>query len=225
MSLKPAKKSDQGKQWMSKRRNRPRKMSPEYHLIVTEGTKTEPLYFTALKDLINRHYSERISLKVEGRGVNTLTLFDEAKQLVEHSLIPYKHVWVVYDTDDFPPEQINQTAELCRRNSSESTQYHATWSNQCIELWYLLHFSYFQSDILRSEYAQKLTDCLNALHKGCYAKNREDMFEILLPYLPTAIENARKLWQRNSGKPPASSAPGTAVHELLDKLSPYLVAP
>lgn len=225
MSLKPAKKSDKGKQWMSKRRNRPRKINPEYHLIVTEGTKTEPLYFGALERLINQRYSGRIKLEIQGRGVNTLTLFEETKQLVEHSPIPYKHVWVVYDTDDFPPEQINKTAELCHRSSSESTQYHAVWSNQCIELWYLLHFSYFQSDIHRSEYSQKLTNCLNALHKGCYTKNREDMFEILLPYLPAAIENARKLQLNNSGKPPASSAPGTTVHELLDKLSPYLVAP
>lgn len=64
MSLKPSKKSDQGKRWMSKRRNNPRKMRPEYHLIVTEGTKTEPLYFGALKDLVNKWYSERISLRV-----------------------------------------------------------------------------------------------------------------------------------------------------------------
>ena len=30
--------------------------------------------------------------------------------------------------------------------------YHAIWSNQCIEVWFLLHFSYFQSDIHRKEY-------------------------------------------------------------------------
>lgn len=50
-------------------------------------------------------------------------------------------------------------------------------------------------------------------------------FEILLPYLPSAIEHAKKLQERNRNKPPASAAPGTMVHELLEKLRPYLTAP
>ena len=35
MSLKPAKKSDQEKGWMKRRQEKPRRMSPEYRLIVT----------------------------------------------------------------------------------------------------------------------------------------------------------------------------------------------
>lgn len=30
----------------------------------------------------------------------------------------YKHVWVVYDTDDFPADHINKTAQLCDEESS-----------------------------------------------------------------------------------------------------------
>ena len=44
MSLKPVKKSDQNKSWMQPRRDRRKMIQPEYHLIVTEGTKTEPPY-------------------------------------------------------------------------------------------------------------------------------------------------------------------------------------
>ncbi|WP_330637594.1 hypothetical protein [Enterocloster lavalensis] len=44
MSLKPLKKSDMNKEWMRTRRDKPRKIQPEYHLIVTEGTNTEPAY-------------------------------------------------------------------------------------------------------------------------------------------------------------------------------------
>ena len=50
-------------------------------------------------------------------------------------------------------------------------------------------------------------------------------FEILLPYLPSAIEHAKKLQEHNRNKPPASAAPGTRVYELLEKLRPYLTAP
>lgn len=41
MSLKPLKKSDLDKNWMKARRDKPKKIQPEYHLIVTEGTDTE----------------------------------------------------------------------------------------------------------------------------------------------------------------------------------------
>ena len=41
MSLKPLKKTDMNKSWMKKRRDKQIKIQPEYHLIVTEGTKKE----------------------------------------------------------------------------------------------------------------------------------------------------------------------------------------
>ena len=51
MSLKPPKKSDLNKSWMKKKPDRAIKIHPEYHLIVTEGTDTEPAYFGAIKEL------------------------------------------------------------------------------------------------------------------------------------------------------------------------------
>ena len=53
MSLKPPKKSDLDKSWMKARRDKPKKIQPEYHLIITEGTDTEPAYFGAMKEIIN----------------------------------------------------------------------------------------------------------------------------------------------------------------------------
>ena len=49
MSLKPPKKSDLGKSWMKPRRDKNILIRPEYHLIVTEGTETEPQYFEAIR--------------------------------------------------------------------------------------------------------------------------------------------------------------------------------
>ena len=49
MSLKPVKKSDQEKDWLKKRNDKKINIFPEYHLIVTEGIKTEPNYFEAIK--------------------------------------------------------------------------------------------------------------------------------------------------------------------------------
>lgn len=169
MSLKPLKKSDLEKNWMKKRRDKVIRIQPEYHLIVTEGTETEPQYFQSIRDIINR------------------------------------------------------TAELCTQNSTSDTQYHAIWSNQCIELWFLLHFSFLQSDLHRSEYWPKLTEWLTNIEAGSYTKGRSDMYQVLEPYMEIGIANAKRLDQINQGKAPASAAPGTKVYELLEMLKPYLL--
>lgn len=222
MSLKPPKKSDLGKTWMQARLERTVKISPEYHLIVTEGTQTEPPYFEAIQRAINKQYRGRIQLDISGEGTNTVFLFDRAKYLAGRSPNTYRHIWVVYDTDDFPKDRINEVAALCRMNSTEETEYHALWSNQCIELWYLIHFSYMHSDLQRDEYWPKLTQCLESIGAGKYEKNRPDMYELLRPYLETAIASAKRLDQENANLPPSRSAPGTKVYELLEKLKPYL---
>ena len=222
MSLKPQKKSDINKGWMNNRRDRKILIQPEYHLIVTEGTKTEPLYFEAIRDIVNHKYKERIKLEVCGEGNDTLSLFDKARKRAEHDVIEYTHVWVVYDTDDFPAERINKTAELCYEYRTGDTEYHAIWSNQCIELWFLLHFSYFHSNVHRKDYKDKLSNYLNTIGTGKYEKNRPDMFNILKPYMNTAINNAIRLDGLNKGKTPTDAAPGTKVHELIMKLKPYL---
>ena len=224
MSLKPAKKSDLNKSWMQPRRDRRKMIQPEYHLIVTEGTETEPPYFNAMGAVINKNYPDRIIVKVEGEGDNTLNLYSKAKSLAKQSANGYRHVWVVYDTDDFPAAHIDETARLCEADSNDETTYHAIWSNQCVELWFLLHFSFMQSDLHRNEYWPKLTDILKSLGEGEYHKNRDDMYRILYPYMDAAIANAQKLERINEGKMPSKSALGTMIHTLVKKLKPYLAA-
>lgn len=80
MSLKPPKKSDLNKHWIKPRPDKAIRIQPEYHLIVTEGTKTEPQYFNAVKEIINRKYGDKIQLIVSGTGYNTISLFEEAKK-------------------------------------------------------------------------------------------------------------------------------------------------
>ena len=222
MSLKPEKKSDMNKAWKRSRRDRARLISPEYHLIVTEGTKTEPQYFRSISEVINQKYHDKIQLEIHGERKDTLRLLDKAVSRVRRSIKVFKHVWIVYDTDDFPPERINQTVEECKKLTTDETIYHALWSNQCIELWFMLHFNFVESDQHRSEYIPKLTEWLNRIGKGEYEKNREDIYDTLRPYLNDAIRNAKKLDESNRYKTPANAAPGTKVYELLELLRPYL---
>lgn len=223
MSLKPPKKSDLNKSWMKPKPDRGVKIQPEYHLIVSEGTNTEPAYFEAVRDIINRDFQRKIQLEVVGAGENTINLFWKAKQKAMDNANGFRHVWVVYDTDDFPSEYTDLVVQLCRENSTEDTEYHAVWSNQCVELWYLLHFSFMQSDIHRTAYWPKLSDWLTGIGAGTYEKNRKDMYEILCPFMDFAIANAKRLEEINQGKPPSKAAPGTKIYELMEKLRPYLM--
>lgn len=222
MSLKPLKKSDLGKDWMTKRRDSKKSIQPEYHLIVTEGRRTEPKYFEAIKKIINGNYKERIQIQVSGEGDNTVNLFEIAKNYAEKNPNGYKHIWVVYDTDDFPKENIDAVPVLCKENSNSDRQYHAIWSNQCVELWYLLHFSFMQSDLHRKEYFPKLDECLQKIDAGKYEKNREDMYYVLKPYMDDAIRNAKALKELNKDKLPSESSPGTMIFEFVEKIKPYL---
>ena len=179
MSLKPPKKSDLGKSWMKNRRDKARMIQPEYHLIASEGTETEPQYFGAIQRIINSKYRDRIQLKVEGIGDNTVNLLMKARQYVQNNGIVFKHVWIVYDTDDFPAENIDMVAQLCEEYSAQGeTIYHAVWSNQCVELWYLLHFMYMDTDIDRSRYWPKLSDWRKNIGAGSYEKNRPDRWPL-----------------------------------------------
>ena len=207
MSLKPPKHSEV--KWLRERTGKGRKLHLDYNLIICEGTKTEPNYFRSLKERVEAKEANRVQFEIVGAGLNTRGLFEYAQRKVNNS------------KDDFPSDKFNVTEELCINNSSdEGVTYHAIWSNQCIELWFLLHFMYLQSDLHRDEYYPKLTENLG--EHGSYAKNREDIFDILFPYLDFAIANARKLDKANQEKTPTQSSPGTKVFEIMVKFRPYL---
>ena len=79
MSKKPTKISDSDKEWaLNKRKDRKIRSKLEYHLIICEGTQTEPNYFKALKEMIKEKDQEKISLKIIGKGRGTNSLLNDA---------------------------------------------------------------------------------------------------------------------------------------------------
>ncbi len=212
--------------WLRPRKSRGIPVSPQYHLIVTEGTKTEPNYFRGLQHDIdtveNGRYRGKIQLEIKGMGMNTLSLLKTAENHVRCSINPIRHVWVVFDKDDFPADNFDMTCKRCRELSNGRITYHALWSNQCIELWFLLHFTYFQEDISRKAYYSKLSGHLKHLGVKRYDKNLPHIYEILKPYFPRASENAKKLQRLHKGLLPSQSAPQTMVYQLFDLLARYI---
>ena len=205
MSKKPLKHSENTKK---ARLVATRQIEPEYHLIVTEGTKTEPNYFKGLKKEIELKFKHK--LLISGHGRNTLSLLEEAEKLVYKNQNPIKHVWLVYDKDDFPKYDFDNAASRCRALSNGKITYHALWSNECIEFWFLLHYKPLTSALSRDNYYHKLSEHLN------YKKNMDGIYELLKSYMPTAIKSAKDLDSTYGDLPPSRCAPGIKVYKIFE---------
>lgn len=218
MSNKPPKKGDLNKSWMAPRRDRKRGIAPEYHLIVAEGKETEPNYFEGLKNQINSKYPGRISMKIIGAGKNTKGLLKYAQSVASSSVNEFRHIWIVFDKDDFPANDFDETCSACEKLSNENTTYHALWSNQCIEYWFLLHYIYLETPLNRKDYFSRLSKHM----KRKYEKNQADIYTLLHPNLHTAIKNAKKIARRYADANPSECDPCTKVYEIFDLLKNYL---
>ena len=205
---------------------RPRPMLPERHLFVSEGTKTEPNYLNGMIDKICQRVgpAARQQFQVIGEGDSTLNLLIKAEAYQKNDADGFQHVWILYDKDDFPAYAFDNTVSRCdalsKRYQAEGRdlQFHAIWSNQCVELWFLLHYGYMQSDIDREDYRRKLSDQIGR-H---YEKNDESIFRTLLPMSNTALKNSKRLMDSFLAElPPSAKAPCTNFHELIEYLKPY----
>jgi hypothetical protein len=173
-------------------------------LIVCEGERTEPNYFRAFR------VPAEVRVKIVGEGYNTLTLVERTIELANEQ--PYDQVWCVFDRDSIPVETFNQALVLARR-----LKFHVAYSNEAFELWYLLHFHYYQTGIPRSQYISLLSELL---HRP-YRKNDPNLYAVLRPIQPDAIRNAKHLLVQYSTPNPAHDNPSTTVHQLVEELNKY----
>ena len=169
---------------------------------------------------------DMVLIEIEPCQAEILRVIGMAEKYVKKNKIEKGQIWCVYDKDSFPAKDFNgvvQRAEHLNRENSD-VQYHAAWSNECIEFWFLLHFAYYTSNNHRMEYFTFLNDKFRELGIGKYQKNMKDIFEILLengdPKL--AIRYAKRIIKDEQGKMPADIAPGTKVYELVEDLVKYL---
>jgi hypothetical protein len=176
----------------------------ERFLIVCEGEKTEPSYFGAFR-------VPKYVATVRGVGANTLSLVNHAIELSRED--EYDQTWCVLDRDSFPPDQFNAALELASKH-----EIRVAYSNEAFEIWYLLHFSYCDAALARSEYARRLTKLLGRR----YQKNCETIYEELLPRQEDAIRNARQLLHRYSPCRPETDNPSTTVHLLVQELNRFV---
>ncbi len=177
--------------------------------IVCEGEKTEPNYF--------KKFSVDVDIKlIKGEGKDTKSLVEKAIELKNGLESDERdRVWCVFDRDKNPnnpndSQNFNSAITLARNNGID-----VAYSNDAFELWYLLHFNYYHTQISRKDYPDMLTDVLG--HK--YQKNSETIYEKLKDKQENAIKNAKRLLQEYKPPNPESDNPSTTVHLLVEELN------
>ena len=166
--------------------------------------------------------TKKIKFKVVGTGRNTESLVDSVEELfnftdkeISSKMIRYGKIFVVFDKDDFTRQAFNNAVTKCINKG-----YIALWSNECIELWFLLHFNYLDTAISRKEYFKKLSKCL-----GIEYKKNDDNFSLLggLSKISTAYKYSLKLNQQfDNSVHPADRKPCTMVYKLIDEIEEYM---
>lgn len=177
--------------------------------VFTEGEKTEPNYFNSIK--VELRLSE-VDIKVDGRGDHTISLVEwviAEKKSVESSDEDTEW-WVVFDKDDHA--DFNKAIEKAQANGIN-----VAYSNECFELWFILHFELLQSAIGRAKYYEKLTGLLSRK----YDKTNSDIYSLIKDKEATAIKNARNLEKAHDKAGTASFEkrdPSTSVYKLVERL-------
>ena len=214
--------------WKKKRRTEYLEQKEFRYYIFCEGQQTEPQYFNGFKKNIesNPIYKDMVLIEIEPCGAETMRVIGQAEDYVRKTGITKGQIWCVYDKDSFPAERFNGVLERAEvlNSQNQDVQYHVAWSNECIEFWFLLHFSYYTSNNHRTEYIGFLNGKFSELKIGKYAKNMENIFDILLKHgnPRLAIRYAKRIINEHQGMTPTMIAPGTKVYELVEELVKYL---
>ena len=215
-------------QWKKKRRQQYLELKEYRYYIFCEGEQTEPQYFAGFKRLIedNPIYKDMVLIEIEPCAAETMRVIGMAERYVENNNVQKGQIWCIYDKDSFPAEHFNGVVERANMLNKDNPelQYHAAWSNECIEFWFILHFAYYTANNHRTEYIDFLNNKFQELGLGKYQKNMANIFSFLMekgdPKL--AIRYAKRIIQDGQGKTPTEIAPGTKVYELVEELAKYL---
>ena len=178
-------------------------------IIVSQGKKTEPIYFS--------HFNKATSgfvLRIKSQATDPISLIKYGKYLKEeeYDIGPKDKVFCVYDVDNTPEVALNEAKKKANEYGVSSCI-----SNPCFELWYLLHFTYSTScldsyDDVKNELLQFMSD---------YEKNK-DVHDRLLSKQLHAITNAKNLEEhhkREGIKPIRMRNPSTQVYEVVEYIN------
>lgn len=205
-----------------------------YYLVVTEDEKSSVFYLEALSAKLSPGIVQTAPwLDVRGTGFNTRTLVNavpnirkramaELRRKTGSDIISFDEVWVLFDKDSFSASDFDNA--IC---SATAHKYNVAWSNECFELWYLLHFKDVSSPLDRKRIYDELSHYLGVSHyetlKGDDGKCLHEKMAGS-PAIRVAIDRAKRLEAEAtaSGHPCSRRNPCTLVYKLVEPLLQFL---
>jgi hypothetical protein len=195
------------------RRRRATKAPYDVILIVCEGGKTEPNYFTELKKAFRL---SNANVRICGCGSDLLSVVDFAIETFRQEQ-EFDRVYCVFDRDRHTT--YNTSLDRVRRaRLGKGSKIFAIPSIPCFEFWLLLHFTYttrpFDAPAGESVCAKVIEELMN--HLPAYQKGDQDIFNKMQDKLDNAITTARRVEQfhQTSG----TDNPSTLVYSLVEYL-------
>jgi len=143
----------------------------------------------------------------------------------------YEYKWIVIDRDSdykgggHSKEDFNEALSNAK-SKRRDLHIDVAYSNDSFELWYLLHFDYRNTPIMRDEIIEKVIEKLKNIEPHIFSRLTQDnikeanytkhIFKALLNLQDTAIRNAKRLLvSYGTSHNPESDNPSTTVHNLV----------
>ena len=220
---KHVKDNDKDKAWFKKQNaTRPERdiAIKKTFLIYCEGEYTEPEYF--------KSFPVTTETKVEaiGLGRSRTALVEKVIELIsEIEIDTDQEIWVVFDRDvkydnkEQGDKDFNNALNIAKKNGIK-----CAYSNDCFELWFILHDDYLESALHRTQIYSKLSEKFDFNYEK-YEKGEDftkSLYHTFLNNMPYAIRNAKRLHLSHFDKEYHLQNPCTTVYQLVEALNENL---
>lgn len=191
-------------------------------LVVTEGSKTEPLYLEEIRAVFRLH-SANVAVQPSRLGTAPIQVVKYAEQLFNEGDLgrgirprSFDQVYVVFDRDEHPTyfNALSAAEALDGKldnDNGEPVSFKAIVSVPSFELWLLLHFEDIRSPLERDEVMCRLKGHLSAYEKGAGG-----VFAATRQHVEVAIQRARKLAEQYTAY--TEPEPYTGMADLVELL-------
>jgi hypothetical protein len=210
-------------------------------IIACEDSVSSPTYFQKIVDKLikDKKITQDSFVIAKHSHTNPSGVLQDIKSYSKNNKTykDFKHKWIVIDRDKervngggHKEEDFNNTLRNAK-SKRKDLNIEVAYCNDSFEFWYLLHFTYRDTAILRDEIIEKVIKKLKNLEPKMFLnlnKNNikqrrytEMIFDILLDKQKEAFKNATKLLNTYINHNPEQDNPSTRVHilvEILNKL-------
>lgn len=196
-------------------RRGPSRDSRDRALVVCEGEKTEPTYFT---DMIQSLNLSSVRVKILGKecGSDPKSVYHYAMKIFEEDG-GYDSLFCVFDKDKHTT--FDAACEMIERTKlSKDKKIFCIKSVPCFEYWLILHFNSTSAPITSAGRRSSGENAVLELqkHMSSYQKGASGVYEATKAHLSKAIERSKAVVKE--GILTGSKNPETFVHLLVEHL-------